>query len=259
MWFGLAAIALAGAAALLYLDHIQRRRTGRVREHWAKAHGDSYKASDETLPATWQRATLAKQDYLPAIDIVSGIRRGQEFVMFDLEENATVIAVRRESGSILDLDLRLKTMAPPRDADLELLGAIGERLLFSTDLEVARRLCDQRMVGFVEALPDWLQVMWTEGEWTLGSIPVTTASKDWDRAVEAVARLSGILHALPPIDEPEGLEEFAHDPGHPFPRFVAGDVDTDDPTVAFRRVTASAAPVSEPSQSHPEQGPPPRP
>ena len=91
MWFGLAAIALAGAAALLYVDQMQRRRSGRLRELWAKAHGDSYTPSDESLPASWHRATLAKQDYLPAIDIVNGVRRGEQFVMFDLEENATII------------------------------------------------------------------------------------------------------------------------------------------------------------------------
>ncbi|MCX5042012.1 hypothetical protein OG921_02230 [Aldersonia sp. NBC_00410] len=265
MWFGLAAIALAGAAALLYIDQLQRRRTGRVRAQWAKSHGDAYTAHDDHLPATWNRATMAKQDYLPAIDIVNGVRRGEQFVMFDLEENATIIAVRRESASAVDLDLRLKTMAPPREPDLELLGAIGSRLIFATDLEVARRVCDQRMVRFAEGLPDWVQVLWTEGQWTLGSIPVTVTSKDWYEAIEAVTRLSAILHALPPVIEPEFLDTYDHDPGRPYPHFVPGeetapkDPDSEDPTVAFGEVSAGAGPVSEPRrQRHPEQGPPPQ-
>ncbi|MBD0323755.1 MAG: hypothetical protein ICV72_10265, partial [Aldersonia sp.] len=223
MWFGLAAIALAGAAVLLYIDHVQRRQSGRIRQLWAKAQGYAYTPSDDQLPGTWHRATLAKQDYLPAVDIVNGVRRGERFVMFDLEENATIVAVRRETGSEVDLDLRLKSMAPPRDADLELLGAIGPRLVFATDLEIARRACDQRMVTYAESLPDWLQVLWTEGAWTLGSMPVTTSSRDWDVAVEAVARLSGMLHVLPPVTEPDQLEPTGHDPGRPFPPFTPID------------------------------------
>jgi len=215
MWFGLAVIALAGAVALLYVDRTRRDQTGRVRQIWAKAQGYTFNTSDEQLPSTWNRAVLAKQDYLAAVDVVRGVRRGEEFVLFDLEDTATIVAVHREVGSDVDIDLRLKSTPPPRDADLNLLGAIGPRVVFATDLEIARRVCDQRMVAFTESVPPQLQMLWSEGEWTLGSLPVGSSGRDWDAAIETVSRLSGMLRVLPPATDAGSFEPLAHDPGRP--------------------------------------------
>ncbi|MDH6280574.1 hypothetical protein M2284_001596 [Rhodococcus sp. LBL1] len=215
MWFGLAVIALAGAVALLYVDRTRRDQTGRVRQIWAKAQGYTYNTSDEQLPSLWDRAALAKQDYLGAIDVVRGVRRGEEFVLFDLEDTATIVAVHRAVGSDVDIDLRLKSTPPPRDTDLNLLGAIGPRVVFATDLEIARRVCDQRMVAFTESVPPQLQMLWSEGEWTLGSLPVGSSGRDWDAAIETVARLSGMLRVLPPATDQGSLQPIAHDPGRP--------------------------------------------
>ncbi|MDM7490966.1 hypothetical protein NQ854_18645 [Rhodococcus ruber] len=218
MWFGLAAIALAGALALLYVDRTRREQSGRVREIWARAQGYKYSAADDSLPGHWHRAALAKQEYLGAVDVVHGIRRGEEFILFDIEETATIVAVRRKVGSDVDIDLRLKSTPPPKDPDMNLLGAIGPRIVFATDLEIARRICDQRMVAYTESIPPHVQMLWSEGEWTLGSIPVGSTGREWDSAIETVARLSGILHVLPPIVEPQELDRVAHDPGRPSAR-----------------------------------------
>ncbi|WP_255450496.1 hypothetical protein [Skermania sp. ID1734] len=221
MWFGLAAIAFIGAGALLYIDHIQRARSGHVRQVWAKAQGYTFTPEEPQLPATWRRAALAKQDYLSAVDVVSGMRRGEKFYLFDLEETATIVAVQRDIGSDVDIDLRLKSMSPPKDADMELLGAMGPRIVFATDLEIARRVCDQRMVAFAESLPPKLQMLWSEGSWTLGSLPVTSTGREWDEAIDAVTRLSGMLHVLPPVRQPQGFRSTRPDPGRPRPRPIA--------------------------------------
>ncbi|MFE7416496.1 hypothetical protein [Rhodococcus sp. NPDC057529] len=215
MWFLLALIALAGACALLYFDRSRRDQTGRVRQIWAKAQGYTYDNVEERLPAQFHRAALAKQEYLSAIDVVKGERRGESFILFDLEETATIVAVRRRVGSDVDIDLRLKSTPPPKDSDLELLGAIGPRVVFATDLEIARRVCDQRMVAFTESVPPHVNMLWSEGEWTLGSLPIGSSGREWDSAIEAVARLSGILHVLPPVTEPSGLDRGHHDPSRP--------------------------------------------
>jgi hypothetical protein len=199
IWFGLSAIALVGAIVLLSIDRSRRDQFGRVRQIWAKAQGYTYNESDEHLPSRWHRAALAKQEYLGAVDVVHGIRRGENFVLFDLEETTTIVAVQRTVGSDVDIDLRLRSTPPPKDADMNLLGSIGPRVVFATDLEIARRVCDQRMVHFTESVPPHVQMLWSEGEWTLGSLPVTTNGREWDAAIDAVARLSGILHVLPPV------------------------------------------------------------
>ncbi|WP_327110707.1 hypothetical protein [Nocardia sp. NBC_01730] len=217
IWFGLAAIALVGAIVLLYFDRIQRQRTGHARQVWAKSQGNTYVSVEPALASTWRRGALAKLGYLSAVDVVSGIRKGEKFVLFDLEDSATLVAVRRQIGSDIDVDMRLKTASPPKDHDLELLGAIGDRVVFATNPEIARHAVDQRMVAFIEALPDTVQMLWSEGNWTLGMLSVGTSSRDWETAIDAVLRLSGLLHVLPPVSEPR-FDGGGHDPGRPRPR-----------------------------------------
>ncbi|MTE14825.1 hypothetical protein GLP40_18885 [Nocardia sp. CT2-14] len=217
MWFGLAAIALVGAIVLLYFDRLQRQRTGHVRQVWAKSQGYTYVSVEPALASTWRRGALAKLGYLSAVDVVSGNRKGEKFVLFDLEDAATLVAVRRQIGSDIDIDLRLKTAAPPKDHDLELLGAIGDRVVFATNPDVARHAVDQRMVAFIESLPDTVQQLWSEGNWTLGMLPVGSVAKDWEMAVDAVLRLSGLLHVLPPVINGERGRDEVPEPGRSRP------------------------------------------
>lgn len=220
IWFGLAAIALVGAIVLLYFDRRQRQRTGHVRQVWAKSQGYTYVSVEPSLASTWRRGAMTKLGYLSAVDVVSGNRKGEKFVLFDLEDAATMVAVRRQIGSDIDMDLRLKTAAPPKDHDLELLGAVGDRVVFATNPDIARHAVDQRMVHFIERLSPSMQQLWSEGNWTLGMMPVGTTSKEWEMAVDAVLRLSGLLHVLPPeTGEEHGRQGVdSHDPGRPVPR-----------------------------------------
>ncbi|MGW5385415.1 hypothetical protein [Nocardia sp. NPDC003963] len=227
MWFGLAAITLVGAIVLLYFDRRQRQRTGHARQVWAKAQGYTYVSVEPALASTWRRGALAKLGYLTAVDVVTGIRKGEKFVLLDLEDSATLVAVRRQIGSDIDVDMRLKTMNPPKDADLELLGAIGDRVVFATNPEIARHAVDQRMVAFIESLADTVQMLWSEGNWTLGMLPVGTGAKDWETGIDAVLRLSGLLHVLPPVTE-TGSDDPESGAGRPRARIRSAEYDADD-------------------------------
>jgi hypothetical protein len=231
MWFGLAAIALVGAIVLLYFDRVQRQRTGHARQVWAKSQGYTYVSVEPALASTWRRGAVAKLGYLSAVDVVSGIRKGEKFVLFDLEDAATLVAVRRQIGSDIDVDMRLKTASPPKDADLELLGAIGDRVVFATNPEIARHAVDQRMVAFIETLPDTVQMLWSEGNWTLGMLNVGTVARDWETAIDAVLRLSGLLHVLPPVSDVLGMDAGDHNPGRPHPRTRTRQSEPDEPEV----------------------------
>ncbi|WP_228800082.1 hypothetical protein [Nocardia cyriacigeorgica] len=243
MWFGLAAIALVGAVVLLYFDRLQRQRTGHARQVWAKAQGYTYVSVEPALPSTWRRGALAKLGYLSAVDVVSGIRKGEKFVLFDLEDSATLVAVRRQIGSDIDVDMRLKTASPPKDHDLELLGAIGDRVVFATNPEIARHAVDQRMVAFIETLPETVQMLWSEGNWTLGMLSVGTTAKEWETAIDAVLRLSGLLHVLPPVAEPRGLDP---EGGRSHGRARARAAESDEPDERPARVAPPRFRDSEP-------------
>lgn len=202
LWFVLGFAALAGAVALLYVDYQRRNRSGRAREVWAQAHGYEFSLEDRTLAGRFHRGVFAQPDAFSARDVVSGDARGERFVLFDIADVATVIAVARPVGSRVDLDLRRTTSAPPHEADLHLLGALGPRVAFSNEPDLARRAIDQRMVAFASAAPDALGVLWSEGAWALGSIPLTSTETDWDAAVDAVAKFAGLLRVLPPSADP---------------------------------------------------------
>lgn len=255
IWFGLAAIALVGAIVLLYFDRLQRQRTGHVRQVWAKSQGYTYVSVEPALASTWRRGALAKLGYLSAVDVVSGNRKGEKFVLFDLEDAATLVAVRRQIGSDIDIDLRLKTAAPPKDHDLELLGAIGDRVVFATNPDIARHAVDQRMVAFIESLPDTVQQLWSEGNWTLGMLPVGAVAKDWEMAIDAVLRLSGLLHVLPPVNSADRARDELPEPGRPVSVSDDEDYDGHDEFGDFDGERPRAARGPEPENAEDDYGP----
>lgn len=200
LWFGLAVICAGGAAALVVIDRRRRDVARSERTEWAQARGYQYTDYDEHLPERWSGAAMATLRYLPARNIVRGRRRGERFILLDVDDSATLVAVRRPDGSDVDIDLRPAAGTPPRSDRLELLGRFGDRVIYTSDADVARRVCDNRMAAFIESIPPRVDLLWSEGPWTLGTMPHDSDDRLWDAAIETVARLSGLLRVLPPSD-----------------------------------------------------------
>ena len=97
------------------------------------------------------------------------------------------------------IDLRLKGLKEPRENDVWLLGAIGPRMVYSTNLDAARRACDRRMVTFAHTAPDCAEIMWNEQNWTLVSMPITSTRAEWDEGLRTVRQFNDLLRVLPPI------------------------------------------------------------
>lgn len=134
--------------------------------------------------------------------------RGEAVYIFDLEEVATVIALHRKVGTNVVVDLRLKGLKEPRESDIWLLGAIGPRMVYSTNLDAARRACDRRMVTFAHTAPDCAEIMWNEQNWTLVAMPIASTRTQWDEGLRTVRQFNDLLRVLPPVpadsDEPAG-------------------------------------------------------
>jgi hypothetical protein len=119
------------------------------------------------------------------------------------------------------VDLRLKGIKEPRENDIWLLGAIGPRMVYSTNLDAARRACDRRMVTFAHAAPDCAEIMWNEQNWTLVAMPIASTRAQWDEGLRTVRQFNDLLRVLPPLPaetpqeegEPEGRRNAA--PGRP--------------------------------------------
>ena len=131
----------------------------------------------------------------------SGQIRGEAVYIFDLEDVATVIALHRKVGTNVVVDLRLKGIKEPRENDVWLLGAIGPRMVYSTNLDAARRACDRRMVTFAHTAPDCAEIMWNEQHWTLISMPVTSTRAQWDEGLRTVRQFNDLLRVLPPMPQ----------------------------------------------------------
>lgn len=221
VYFLIAALALAGALALLWFD--RQRTTGARRERavWGDQHGFKYRETDPELKAEFGRAAMDVPDHIEIQDLAYGMYYGEETLVFDLAETATVVAIRRTTASNVTIDLRHeKTLAPVED-DVELLGAMGKRVMFSSHLDVARRVCDRRMVALATNAPDYIQILWNEDAWSLGSMPITNDPERLDTALETVRRFTDLLRVLPPIVDPQGAPD-PRDPSSPTGRSRRG-------------------------------------
>ena len=201
LWFTLSALCFVGAAVLLYVDIDRRRGLGRRRKSWAKSHGFDYEHESADILKRWKRGVMSTVGDISAKNVVLGQIRGEAVFIFDLEDVATVIALHRKVGTNVVVDLRLKGIKEPRENDIWLLGAIGPRMVYSTNLDAARRACDRRMVTFAHTAPDCAEIMWNEQNWTLVSMPVTSTRAQWDEGLRTVRQFNDLLRVLPPIPQ----------------------------------------------------------
>ncbi|BBX32076.1 hypothetical protein MMAG44476_20887 [Mycolicibacterium mageritense DSM 44476 = CIP 104973] len=201
LWFTLSALCFVGAAVLLYVDIDRRRGLGRRRKSWAKSHGFDYEHESDEILKRWKRGVMSTVGDVTAKNVVLGQIRGEAVFIFDIDEVATVIALHRKVGTNVVVDLRLKGIKEPRENDVWLLGAIGPRMVYSTNLDAARRACDRRMVTFAHTAPDCAEIMWNEQNWTLVSMPVTSTRAQWDEGLRTVRQFNDLLRVLPPVPQ----------------------------------------------------------
>ena len=186
---------------LLYVDIDRRRGLGRRRKSWARSHGFDYEPESAEILKRWKRGVMSTVGDVTARNVVLGQIRGEAVYIFDLEDVATVIALHRKVGTNVVMDLRLKGLKEPRENDIWLLGAIGPRMVYSTNLDAARRACDRRMVTFAHTAPDCAEIMWNEQNWTLISMPITSTRAQWDEGLRTVRQFNDLLRVLPPVPQ----------------------------------------------------------
>lgn len=214
-WFTLSALCFVGAAVLLYVDYDRRRGLGRRRKSWARSHGFDYEPVSDEILSKWKRGVVSTVGDVSARNVVLGQIRGEAVFIFDLDDVCTVIALHRKVGTNVVVDLRLKGLKEPRENDIWLLGAIGPRMVYSTNLDAARRACDRRMVTFAHTAPDCAEIMWNEQNWTLISMPITSSRAQWDEGMRTVRQFNDLLRVLPPVQQAIGAPGRREEPGRP--------------------------------------------
>jgi hypothetical protein len=264
LWFTLSALCFVGAAVLLYVDIDRRRGRGRRRKSWAKSHGFDYEHESRDILKRWKRGVMSTVGDVAAKNVVLGQIRGEAVFIFDLEDVATVIALHRKVGTNVVVDLRLKGVKEPRENDIWLLGAIGPRMVYSTNLDAARRACDRRMVTFAHTAPDCAEIMWNEQHWTLVSMPVTSTRAQWDEGLRTVRQFNDLLRVLPPTPQAVGGQQAvarrSGSPSRPLkPAPSRSEVPPGRPDVPPGRADAGryTQPRPDPGRAEPVRRPPP--
>src|ERR1700712_662543 len=252
LWFTLSALCFVGAAVCVYVDLDKRRGLGRRRKSWAKSHGFDFEPESSEIVERWKRGVMSTVGDVPANNVVLGQIRGEAVYIFDLEEVATVIALHRKVGTNVVVDVRLKGLKEPRENDIWLLGAIGPRMVYSTNLDAARRACDRRMVTFAHTAPDCAEIMWNEQNWTLVSMPIGSTRAQWDEGLRTVRQFNDLLRVLPPLPSQAAIGASSRrnaGPGRPLAPATRAELPpgrADTPQVrpdAVRRETGRPEPV----------------
>lgn len=214
----LAVVCAALAAALIWYERSHSPNMYSERADWAAEREFVHSRTDPSLRQEFHRGGLAVPGDPQIVEVAFGSYFGAAAYVFDLQDTATVVAVSRGASSGALLDLRLEGGSAPVEPGMETLGALGPRVLYTNNAEVARRVADRRMIGFAEQVPDYIEALWNEGEWTLASMAVTDDPEDLDEALEAVRRFGDLLRVLPPEGHARVVTSGGpRDPGQPVP------------------------------------------
>lgn len=204
VWFSLAALALVAGAALLVLDARRRSARSRARREWAAGRGLRFTSADPVITAQFSYGAFTRGGSGRAIDLATGPLNGTTVHVFDLEQRgsvtATVVALQRPTSSATVLELRLNSSDAPLEAGTDLLGPVGTRFAFTSDLESARRAVDQRMVSLADATGSDVPVVWAEGGWVLAALDPSAGAQRWDEVVAGLGRFADLLRVLPPAE-----------------------------------------------------------
>ncbi|WP_016699143.1 hypothetical protein [Actinoalloteichus spitiensis] len=215
VWFTAAVVFAMAGAALLATDTAQRSARNRERRRWAALRGWQFAESDQVLPTRWSHGYLAAQNGGVASDVVAGSTftadgRRQVYV-FDHEAGgkagAVLVAVRCRQQYDVVVELWLPSVPVPQESGLDLLGPVGSRYAFVTQLSAARQLITPDLVEAAEEVGDDVTVVWLEKEWVLAAAPANASPSRLERLLRDVGEIADLID---PVDEEEREQQRTH-------------------------------------------------
>ena len=178
VWFAIAVVAIVVGSALLITDRAGRSASNRERRRWAALRGWQFAEVDQVLPTRWERGALAEHGSATAKDVVAGSTftadgRRQVYVL-DLEVSgrttSVLIGVRCRRPVPATVELWLPDVPVPQDSELDLLGPVGSRYAFVSDVATARPLVTPELVEATEDMGGDVTVVWMENDWVLAAV-----------------------------------------------------------------------------------------
>ncbi len=202
VWFAIAGVAALVGALLLVADYGRRTAHTRERRRWASLRGWRFVESDPVLPDRWHHGVISQGGAGEARDLVSGrlftaeCRRPVH--VFDHVQGGRVTTVivavqRHEAPSGAVVEVWLSSVSFPSDAGLELLGPVGDRNAFVTDLAVSRPMMTPEVVGALDEIGPDIPVAWLEGDWVLAAAPTNATPARLERVLRALGDVADRL------------------------------------------------------------------
>ncbi|MDF0530974.1 hypothetical protein P0W64_16080 [Tsukamurella sp. 8F] len=224
LFFALAVLCAAGAAALVWYERTHEPDVHRARADWAAQREFVFDRADPALAKRWHRGGMNVPGDAEVVDVAHGTYFGAPAYVFDVRDAVTVVAVARDGASGVLLDLRAPDVEAPREPGMDPLGTVGPRVLYTNNADVARRVCDPRLVRLAEQVPAHIESLWNEGAWALAALPLTEIDADIDEALEAARQFRDLLRVLPPEGRGRAVPPTPRDPGQPLPSRASGSV-----------------------------------
>ncbi|MFB9429204.1 hypothetical protein [Streptoalloteichus tenebrarius] len=225
VWFTIAVVAAGAAVALFATDRAQRTARNRERRRWAGLRGWQFAEVDQVLPTRWQHGLIAVSGRGTGRDVVTGstfTADGRRRVhVLDHEVNgkttAVLVAVHRRRPMSTVVELWLPSVPVPREGELDLLGPVGDRYAFVSDLASARPLITPDLVDAADEIGDDVTVVWLEDAWVVAAAPANAAPARLERLLRDLGELADIVD---PLDSEEGEDAEPDDAVRPLPSNV---------------------------------------
>lgn len=206
LWFLVAVVAVGAGVALLLVDKSQRTSNNRERRRWASLRGWQFADFDRVLPTRWEHGVLAQYGGVTATDVVAGSTftadgRRQVYVL-DLDAGgksaAVLVGIRCRRTAPATIELWLPDVPVPQDSELDLLGPVGSRYAFVTDVAAARPLVSPDLVDAVEEIGEDITAVWLENDWVLAAMH--PADADPARLERLLRDLGDLADLVDPFD-----------------------------------------------------------
>jgi hypothetical protein len=200
-WFVIAVVAALAGAALLLRERSQHGGSNRERNRWAALRGWQYIESDDQLLEHWAGGAIAYYPDGVARDVVIGstfTANGRRPVyvadsVHDGNPDFVLTAVRCRRRLDAYLELWLPSVPFQRDQMPDLLGPVGQRYAFVSDVEATRSLITTDLADAAEQIGSDINVVWLEGYWVVAAAPPNASTARLERLLRDLGELADLV------------------------------------------------------------------
>jgi hypothetical protein len=215
VWFVVAGVAALVGGVLLLRDRARLTSRNRERHRWAALRGWQFTETDHVLPTQWTNGAIAYYGGGTARDVVAGstfTADGRRRVyVFDLDVggkiSAVIVAVQCRRTHPVVVELWLPNVPFQREHMPELLGPVGQRYAFVSDISTARGLITPDLVDATEDIGGDVTVAWIEGGWVLASAPVNAGPTRLERLLRGIGEIADVVDPFDAEIDPVGEQE----------------------------------------------------